>query len=447
MTHNKFFKSSLAIALISIVCIFPLTLNAQVPDLVGGPLDIERVAIHAGHSNGYRSPDVTSDTPVWLQIDLGRSIAIEQVKLFPDVGNNGWYGKANSRIEFPARFKIETAKDGDETFASPELFFDHTAEDCNGEFAQKVETFTPTGSVPTARYVRLTVTKMPEGKRAFRLWRFEVISTGKDVSANVNNASANVNNVSASVNNVSASVNNASADVNNASADVNNVSADVNNVSASVNNVSANVNNASADVNNASADVNVVSTGCTLFDSFKGNLGKHDLLRPRRADGEFARFDHPENVTVPETWKPVVPALQTPRNGVTVGGFFGKIQERNEHYLLNGFTVSDLARDFRERAGKPVPPKRDYRPDDDSPWLKVLGGSNAGRFLMGSGNQLRWRESEELRRRMNELVAAIDECVEPSGYTYGFPERKMLEGGEEGAYARSWLTMGLIEAG
>jgi DUF1680 family protein len=66
---------------------------------------------------------------------------------------------------------------------------------------------------------------------------------------------------------------------------------------------------------------------------------------------------------------------------------------------------------------------------------------------MGSGNQLRWRESEELRRRVNELVAAIDECVEPSGYTYGFPERRMLEGSEEGAYARSWLTMGLFEAG
>jgi hypothetical protein len=268
MTH----KSLSAIARISIACIFPITLNAQVPDLIGGPLGIERVAAQVGHIIGYRSPDVTSDASAWLQIDLGRNISVEQVKLFPDVSNGGWNGKANSRKEFPLRFKIETAKDGDEAFASPELYFDHTAEDCSGEIAHKVETFTSAGAVPTARYVRLTVTEMPEieqGKRAFRLWRFEVIANGQDVS-----------------------------------------------------------------------------TGCTLSDSFKGNLGKHDLLRPRRVDGEFARFDHPENVTAPETWKPVAPALQTPRSGVTVGGFFGKMQERNEHYLLNGFTVNDLARDF-----------------------------------------------------------------------------------------------------
>jgi hypothetical protein len=66
---------------------------------------------------------------------------------------------------------------------------------------------------------------------------------------------------------------------------------------------------------------------------------------------------------------------------------------------------------------------------------------------MGAGNQLRWSESGELRRWVNELINEIDDCVEPSGYTYGFPERNMFEGGEEGAYARSWFTMGLIDAG
>jgi hypothetical protein len=309
----------------------------------------------------------------WIQIDLGGSLPVEQVKLFPSVANGGWAGKANSRIEFPLRFKIETAGEGDADFLKPELYFDHTDRDCDGTFAHKVETFAAAGAAPVARYVRLTVTKMLEadnGRPVFRLSRFEVVSGGRDVAE-----------------------------------------------------------------------------GCDLSDSFNGRLGKHNLLRPRRTDGELAHFDHPENVTAPESWNPPVPRLRTPRSGITVGGFFGMLLERNERYLLNGFTVSDMARDFRQRAGKPVPPKRDYRPDDHSPWMRVLGGSNAGRFLMGSGNQLRWRENEELRRWMDELIDAIDECVAPDGYSYGFPERNMLEGGEEGAYARSWFTMGLIEAG
>jgi DUF1680 family protein len=67
--------------------------------------------------------------------------------------------------------------------------------------------------------------------------------------------------------------------------------------------------------------------------------------------------------------------------------------------------------------------------------------------MMGSGGYLRWRDDAELRKRLDELINEIENCIEPSGYTYGFPERNMLEGGEEGAYARSWFTMGLIEAG
>ena len=358
-------------------CSFLVTYQsmAQVPDLIGGPLGIERVAVHARIPElGYVSPELAPTAKTaWLQIDLGKNFPVEQVKLFPEIINNGWFNKANSRNLFPLRFRIETAKDGDESFTSPRLFFDHTDKDCDGSIAHKVETFSAAGEIPSARYVRLMVTKFlqnEEGKRMFRLWRFEVISGGKEVA----------------------------------------------------------------------------ETG-TLSDSFNGKLPKQDFLRSRRMDGEFAYYDHPENVTPKESWNRVTPTLRTPRDGVVIGGFFRKLQERNEQYLLQGFTASDIARDFRERAGKPVPPKRDYRPDDNSPWMLVLGGSNAGRFLMGAGNQLRWKENSELRKKMNEVVDVIDECAEPDGYSYGFPERKILEGGEEGAYARSWLTMGLIEAG
>jgi hypothetical protein len=372
-----FFKNTQSIGtmVVALAMTMPAAgLMAQVPDLVGGPLGIERVAAHSAHNNGYQSPQIAPETTTaWIQIDLGKNLPIEEVKLFPDVQNEGWWGKPNRRIRFPERFKIETARENDAEFKTPQLFFDHTQRDCDGKYAHKIESFKAEGTAPVARYVRLTVVKKSgnsKRKWSFRLWRFEVFSGGKDIAQ-----------------------------------------------------------------------------GRLLSDSFRGNLGKHDLLRPRRGDGELAHFDHPENVTAPETWKRIAPPLATPRSGIEVGGLFGTLLKRNEHYLLSGFTVSDMARDFRQRAGKPVPPKRDYRPNDNSPWMHVLGGSNAGRFLMGAGNQLRWQESQKLRRWVDELLEEIDGCIEPSGYAYGFPERNMLEGGEEGAYARSWFTMGLIDVG
>ncbi|MDR1779759.1 MAG: glycoside hydrolase family 127 protein, partial [Tannerella sp.] len=369
-----------------IVFLLPLAVSAQVHDLQGGPIGVERVATLRFENLSYRSPLVDSANAVaWLQIDLGKTLPVEEVKLLPLIQILGFNSLTNARVEFPLRFKIETAKEGDPDFANPALIHDQTYADCDGTWAHKVEAFKTLYPVD-ARYVRLTVTKMPRvfsvgdavnnrinynSKFVYRLWRFEVISGGEDVS----------------------------------------------------------------------------HTG-KLSDSYNTPADKLSrFLRPRRPDGEFAYYDHPENVTSAASWKPVALPLQTPCGGVTVGGFFGKILERNEHYLLNGFTVSDMARDFRQRAGKPVPEKRDYRPEDNSPWLNALGGSNAGRFLMGAGNSLRWHENAELRRWVDELVKEIEDCIEPSGFGYGFPERNMFEGGEEGAYARSWLTMGLIDAG
>lgn len=217
-------KSKVFLFLVVFYCVlfFPNQLLAQVPDLVGGPLGIERVASHVKiPENGYISPELgPTDTMAWLQIDLGKSLPIEQVKLFPEVSNNGWHGKPNSRSLFPVRFRIETAQDGDESFKSAKIFFDHTNEDCDGSIAHKVESFSSPGRTSTARYVRLTITKFPttgQGKRMFRLWRVEVISEGKDVAEKGR-----------------------------------------------------------------------------LSHSFSGELPKQDFLRPRRMDGEFAHYDHPE---------------------------------------------------------------------------------------------------------------------------------------------------------
>jgi len=55
-----------------------------------------------------------------------------------------------------------------------------------------------------------------------------------------------------------------------------------------------------------------------------------------------------------------------------------------------------------------------------------LPGSNAGRFLMGAGNTLRWTEHPELRTRMNAVVDGIAECQRPDGYLMAYPEETIF---------------------
>jgi DUF1680 family protein len=332
---------------------------AQVVDLDGGPMGIERVAMSVGSPIPYESVPPKNNAPNWVQIDLGDVFPVEAVKLYPYFQDKAWPG-AHSH-NFPIRFRIEIAVDKD--FASPHVVIDQTASDYVG-FPLEIETYKLAQPLP-ARYVRLTVLK-PD---VFELWRFEVISGGgRDVAE-----------------------------------------------------------------------------GKTLSDSANGDLGKHVLLRPQRPVGENVWYDRPEQVTAPETWKPVKAPLRTPRSGVTAGGLFKQTFDRNRNYLLNSFSVHDMAHNFHERAGKDPQPY-ESKAAANNWFVQGLGGSIAGRFLMGAGNALRWEEDGELRRRMNELVDIIEECATPEGYIYGYPERTILQG-QNNAYARGWLSQGLVEAG
>ncbi|MDR1896851.1 MAG: glycoside hydrolase family 127 protein [Prevotellaceae bacterium] len=331
------------------------TVTAQVADLDGGPMGIERVAMSVGSPIPYASTPAKDSVPNWVQIDLGNVFTVEAVKLYPYFQDKAWPG-AHSH-NFPLRFLLETA-DNDK-FVKPYTVVDQTKSDFEG-YPLEIKTY-KLRQPQQARYVRLTVWK-PE---VFELWRFEVISGGRDVAE-----------------------------------------------------------------------------GKTLFDSEKGNLGKHVLLRPQRPVGENVWFDHPEQVTTPKTWKPVKAPLRTPRSEVTVGSLFRQTYDRNIHYLLNSFSVNDMAYTFRERAGKD--PGQFEGPKS---WFTLgLGGAIAGRFLMGAGNTLRWEGNEELRKRMNNLVDIIEECATPEGYIFGYPERTTLQG-QNNAYARGWLSQGLVEAG
>lgn len=168
------------------------------------------------------------------------------------------------------------------------------------------------------------------------------------------------------------------------------------------------------------------------------------LTRKPRPQGEGIVTDNPGNVTDPRSWKQVAYKAQAPLTGVTLGpGAFYDAMQNNIEYLLTSFSVDEMLRPFRERAGKPVP--AGLRPPIPF-WDTDLPGSSAGRFLMGAGNTLRWQEHDELRHRLNAIVDGIAECRQPNGYIMAYPQDSILHS-ERAGYTRAWVTHGLLEAG
>jgi len=187
-----------------------------------------------------------------------------------------------------------------------------------------------------------------------------------------------------------------------------------------------------------------IAEGCRASDSEAGDLGVTLLTRPARPQGEYVVTDNPGNIIQPGNWKPAEYKAITPKSGVELGeGIFRKTMENNISYLLSSFTFDELVRNFLVKAGKPVKPLEERL---NNFWFVDLPGQEAGRFLMGAGNTLRWMENDELRKRMDRIVDVIDECKEPDGYIMAYPKYRIFSG-EYGAYTRSWVTHGLIEAG
>lgn len=187
-----------------------------------------------------------------------------------------------------------------------------------------------------------------------------------------------------------------------------------------------------------------IAEGCAVSDSRSGNQGIKILTRPPRPQGEGVYTNNPQNVISADQWKPVKFKAETPSGGLKLNdGLFKTVMENNIGYLLSSFTFDEIVRNFRVKAGKPVKPLNEKL---NNFWWVDLPGSEAGRFLMGAGNTLRWMENIELRKRMNQIVDVIDECKEPDGYIMAYPKNKIFTG-EYGGYVRSWVTQGLIEAG
>ena len=135
----------------------------------------------AGGGIGYHAAEAArEDDEKWVQVDLGKSAAIERV--FLHALNHGVAGNPVKGFGFPLRFRVEVAADVD--FKTSKVIANHTTADYPNPGHSAVP-FSADGV--TARYVRVTATKLWNRQSGgnpycFALAQLEVISAGKNVA-------------------------------------------------------------------------------------------------------------------------------------------------------------------------------------------------------------------------------------------------------------------------
>ena len=350
---------------------------------------------------GYISKVATSNSVVkWVQLDLRQSHRIEYIKLMPllDFGFNPQH--------FPSRFRVEVAQDAN--FNVAQTVVDHTHADYPSP-GDKVAIFNGRGV--RGRFVRLTATLLSD--RALALSKFEVWSGGRDVAEGC------------------------------PVTDIDSVEMVDITLGGLIPFVALAHGHGPDQVEYES--LRKIYLGMPAYSNIMNQPGTvSPLTRKPRPQGEGVITDNPGNVIPQHLWTPVPLRASAPLRGVIVGeGLFRTVMENNISYLLNSFSVAEMLQPFRTRAGKPNPPGL---PPPVPFWETGLPGACAGRFMMGSGNTLRWINHQELRRRLDEVVAGIAECQRPDGYAMAYPEDTIFYL-ERGAYTRSWVTHGLINAG
>lgn len=335
-----------------------LQLDAQIvkfdeaKEVKAAMLGVERIApgflpVYTMRANNNR--DVK-----WVQIDLGKIVTVDCIKLLPS--SKIWVSNG-----FPVAYRVECSVDS--LFKHPILFADMERFPQNGPKAYETVTFD--SKVVQCRYIRITATKLADN--VFCLSKIVVISGGK-----------------------------------------------------------------------------TISTCCHVTDSDNTSEDNRALLTaPPRPMGDFVVTDNLDNVIPEKKWNAIKNVVETPLGGITLqSGLFKTVMDNNVSYLLNSFPKEDLVRNFKVKAGLPVSP---LNPKYNS-WMITLPGSEAGRFLMGAGNTLRWMDNGALRDELDYIINVIDSCKEPDGWCMAYQKHEIFNG-ECGAYARSWVTHGLIDAG
>ena len=253
----------------------------------------QMAATPATFYRAYRSkPSTSPHITTWLQLDLGRSQTIDAVKLYPACER--MYPLLDEYYGGEGfPLRFKVEASNDAGMANAKTIADFSGVDFPDP-KDNIAQFSATGA--TGRYVRLTATEMRPVKTSGLL--------GSSLKS-------------------------------------------------------------SPDYNLTLAKIAVISGGhdiaveCPVTaDEAHGNAADlAQITRPLRPQGEGIVTDHPENIIPASEWNPAVYKVQVPRSGVTLqGGIFQTAMENNIAYLMNSYSVDQLLRQFRERAGKPNPP-------------------------------------------------------------------------------------------
>ncbi|QDV33151.1 Planctomycete cytochrome C [Tautonia plasticadhaerens] len=135
----------------------------------------------ASPTNGYHSAIATTpDTTKWVQVDLGRAVPVSAIYLIParpvDFPDTPGFG-------FPAGFRVEVSED-DPEFRHADRLVDHASGSFENPGDVPVRIAPEDGIARTARYVRVTATRLRERRDdyAFALGELLVISGGEEVA-------------------------------------------------------------------------------------------------------------------------------------------------------------------------------------------------------------------------------------------------------------------------
>jgi signal transduction histidine kinase len=135
------------------------------------------VAPEPSPSDGYLAQkEDNADLAKWVQVDLGRTLPVDEVRLFParpmDLADRPGHG-------FPVRFLVAVANDAE--FRTPRILFDARESDFDNPADFPVAC---AGTGMTARYVRVTATKLYDRvqRPSFALAELQVWSGSANVA-------------------------------------------------------------------------------------------------------------------------------------------------------------------------------------------------------------------------------------------------------------------------
>jgi len=140
---------------------------------LGAPVEVTPAPGNGWHARGSeKSPDVAK----WVQVDLGRELPLDEVRLYPARPKDF---PARRGFGFPPRFRVEAAHAAD--FQDPITLLDHTQADYENPAENPV--VIPAPGV-TARFVRVTATRLwaRTNDYIFALAEIEVLSAGKNAA-------------------------------------------------------------------------------------------------------------------------------------------------------------------------------------------------------------------------------------------------------------------------